>query len=87
MNRSPITVTILVLGLVGTTALADGVGSSDAQIRKVAYPILDNILNGMAKAHFEAYVRDFDETDDDVLIKLVLSEKGDKTEVGGLWFQ
>ncbi len=29
----------------------------------------------------------FDGTDDDVLIKLVLSNKGDKIEVGGLWFQ
>jgi hypothetical protein len=29
----------------------------------------------------------FDGTDDDVLIKLVLSKKGDKIEASGLWFQ
>jgi len=137
MNKLPITSMILILGLVGTSALADTVGSSDAQIEKTADPILDNILKGMAEADFDAYVRDFGEavrnvidkdgfhkslkatkalfgqyksrtylgffnkrkmtvvlwkarfdgTDDDVIIKLVLSKNGDKIEVGGLWFQ
>ena len=137
MNKPLVAATIFVLGLAGTSALADVVEGSDAQIKKTAGPILDNILKGMADEDFDAYVRDFDETmqkavdrdgfrrslkltkalfgqyksrtylgfynkgkmtvvlwkgkfdgtDDDVLIKLVLSENGDKIRVGGLWFQ
>ncbi len=118
-------------------ARADIVGRSDEQIRRVAEPIIKDIIEGFKKKDYVLYSKDFapalketvsqksfletdkqieakigtctkrkylgflnqgkvtmvlwkasfDRTEDDILIRLVLSRRGDKTFVVGLWFQ
>ena len=116
---------------------ADVAGSTDKEVRAVAEPMLDTILEGLKTGDYAVFSRDFgdamkealneerfvktrqqiqqgmgnyrsrkylgflnkggysivlwkgrfDGTSDDILIKLVISKRGDRYLVTGLWFQ
>ena len=130
-----ILVSVLVLGL--APAHGEPISGSDEQVRAIAEPILDNILEAFRTGDYQQYSRDlddmvketvteakfpsvrqqvlqqlgnyrsreylgsltkgkmtmvlwkgdFDGTTDDVLIKVVLSKRGSRHLVTGLWFQ
>jgi hypothetical protein len=125
------------LGVAVGPAAADFVGQTNAQVEKVANPILDAVLQGFSEGNYGLYSKYFDDTlkdvitkkkfmqvrkkilgnigkcqsrsylgflqqgkttvvlwkgkfsrtNDDILIKLVLSRRGDQIKVLGLWFQ
>ncbi len=118
-------------------ALAGVIGGTNEEVRGIAGPILDNILEAFEQNDYAQYSRDFDNflkesisekkfgemglrlegslgkyqsreylgfmmngqmtvvlwkgryelSEDDVLIKLIVSKRGDKNLVTGLWFQ
>jgi hypothetical protein len=128
---------IAFLCTVCTPAYAEVIGNTDDEVRTIATPILDNILEGIKTGDYAKYVKYFDETmkdalpkptfvmsnmqiqhlfgqylsrhylgflkkgnmtlvlwkarydktEDDVLIKLTLSKRGDNNWVTGLFFQ
>ncbi len=128
---------VLTLSLTTTIGHTDPIPGTDAEVKAVAGPILDNILEGFKYKDYTKYSRDlddtvketvtkekfptvcqqvqqqvgvyksrkylgslkkgkmtvvlwkgrFDGTDDDVVIKLVISKRGQKYFVTGLWFQ
>ena len=124
--------------LIGVSSLQAGiVGTNDKQIKAIADPLLDNILQGFAEDNYNMYVKDFDITlkesisevrfgeidaqilgwvgkylyreylgflnkgettivfwkgvfdqeNDDVLIKMVISKRNSNYLITGLWFQ
>lgn len=130
-------VVVCVLCFIALPLSADVIGKTDKEVKAVAEPILDNILEGFKTDDYSKYSKDFDATlkesisegkfletdrqiensigncqsraylgfltkgkmtvvlwkarfnksEDDVLIKLVASKRGDKYLVTGLWFQ
>ncbi len=118
-------------------ASADVIGTTDEQVKAIAEPVLNGILEGFKTDDYALYSKDFDgtlkdaipegefvrvdgqiedmfgnceskkylgflrkgkmtavlwkakfaKTEDDVLIKLLMSKRGDKYVVTGLWFQ
>ncbi len=133
-------INITLAALLGTACLptyAEVIGHTDAEVRTIAAPILDNILEGLKTGDYAKYVKHFDQTmkdalpqstfvisnmqirhlfgqygsrhylgflkkgnmtlvlwkaqydktEDDVLIKLTLSKRGDRNWVTGLFFQ
>jgi hypothetical protein len=120
-----------------TSANAEIIGKTDEEVRAIAEPLLDTILEGFKTDNYATYSKDFDtmlkesiseskfleidrqiqgsigdyisreylgfmvkgkmtvilwkgkfnKSEDDVLIKLVVSKRQDKYVVTGLWFQ
>ena len=132
-----LTAMILVAGAVCVPAQAGIIGQNDEQVRAIAEPIMDTILEGLNRGDYLQYSRDFDmtlkeaitrdrfadiqkdinaqfgeylfreylgflnreaftivlwkgvfgKTKDEVLIKLVISERNGRYQVTGLWYQ
>ena len=134
-----ITVFIIVCFLVvfGQPVYAEIIGETDAQVKKIAEPILDTILEGLENDDYSLYSNDFDvflrrkisyktfkhtdnelassfgeyvsrqylgflskvhmtvvlwklrfdQSEDQVLVKIFISKRGDQYLVTGLWFQ
>ena len=128
---------ISIIAIPALPACADFIGGSDAEVKAVAGPVLEGILDGFKNDDYAKYSKDFDATlldaiseskfhetdrqiegsmgecrekaylgflrkgrmtavfwkarfsrsEDDVLIKLVISKRGDDYLVTGLWFQ
>ena len=129
-------VTLCLVGISGLT-FAGSIGSTDREVRAIADPLLDNILDAMKKKNYDQYSRGFDdtmreavteavflksirqlqshfgtyqsrtylgflkkgemtavlwkavfdETPDDVLIRLVVSKRAGRYVITNLWFQ
>jgi len=127
----------IAVAVASAPALSDAIGKTDDEVRAIAEPIIDSILDGMKTGDYAKFSKDFDDTmkealtkekfastnqqlrsqmgnyksreyigflnkgkmtivmwkgkfdgtEDDILIKLVLSKRGDKNYVTGLWFQ
>jgi hypothetical protein len=60
-------VLIALLGAVCMPTYAEVIGNTDEQVRTIAAPILDNILEGIKTGDYAKYVKDFDQTMKDAL--------------------
>ena len=128
---------LLLISFSNTVTQEEVIGNTNQEVRTIATPILDNILDSIKTDNYVKYVKDFDETmkeamsetmfvasnqqiqllfgkylsrdylgflkrgsmtvvlwkarydktENDVLIKLTLSKRGDKSLVTGLFFQ
>ena len=128
---------MVLLVLKVSSASADVIGETDKEVKRIANPILDSILEGFGTNNYQKYSRNFDDTlkeaisekkfletaqqikakignyqsreylgflkkgrmtlvlwkasfdksEDNVLIKLVISKRKSKYLVTGLWFQ
>lgn len=133
----------LALGvMIGVTVMCQAasagvIGTTDSQVKAIAAPMLDDVLDGLKNNNYGQYAKDFDATlrevisksefikvrgqieetmgfceskeyigflvkgdmtmalwkarfsksADDILIKLIVTKRGDKYLVAGLWFQ
>ncbi len=59
MKKLKIIITLMLLGVLIVPAAADAALRTDKQIRKVAEPIMDNILDGFRFDNYLMYSRDF----------------------------
>ena len=48
--------------LMALPARAEVIGKTDADVKAIADPLLENVLQGMAKKNYAAYTHDFDAT-------------------------
>lgn len=62
--RKPVVSILIMVALLflAISAAADFVGQTNEQVKAVATPILDNLMEGFNQGKYDQYSRDFDDT-------------------------
>lgn len=76
MKRTIVVVVVAGLLMVSSALFSEIIGTTDKQVRSIADPLLDNILEGFEKNDYPLYSRDFDDT----LLDMVTDAKFQETD-------